>query len=461
MRVVYKMEFLENYLPLIMALALGLLLFSGYPVALVLSGVGIGFAAIGISLDLMSSIELLNITTRIYGMVGENLIYPAVPMLIFMGILLERSQLASELLECLHVLLRRAPANLAIATSIIGLILAPAAGLVGASVATIGLFALPTMLRHGYRPSFAAGAVASAGTLGIIFPPAIMLFFLADLLGIRISVMFTAPVMPVVLILGLMIAYFVLRAVVTPSIAPRAKASPHLSYGQLTTYVLRSFALPTLLIVMILGSIIAGIATPTQSGAVGAVGAVLLTILNGSISLSMLAGALRQTVKVTGMVFFVVIGASVFSYTFRSLGGDSLILELMQTAGLNSWGMLTLVLAVIFALGFIIDWIEIALITLPIFFPILAGLDFGDTFETREQMMVWIAVLIAINLQTSFLTPPFGFALFFLKGVAPPEISLSDIYKGVAPVVLLQMVALQTVMLFPVIALWLPSQILE
>lgn len=455
------MEFLETYLPLFMALALGLFLFSGYPVALVLSGVGIGFAMIGVSLDLMSFIEMSNIPARIYGMIGENLIYPAVSMLIFMGILLEKSRLARELLECLHVILRRVPANLAVATSIIGLILAPAAGLVGASVATIGLFALPTMLRYGYRPSFAAGSVASAGTLGIIFPPAIMLFFLADLLGIRVAVMFTAPVVPVALILVLMIAYFIIRTVITPSIAPQAEALPHMPFGQLTLYIVRSFALPTALIVMILGSIIAGIATPTQSGAVGAVGAVLLTILNGSISLSMLGDALRQTIKMTAMVFFVVIGASVFSYTFRSLGGDELIFDLMQAAGLNSWGMLLLVLAVIFALGFIIDWIEIALITLPIFFPILAGLDFGDAFETREQMMAWIAVLIAINLQTSFLTPPFGFALFFLKGVAPPEISLSDIYKGVVPVVALQLTALAAVMLIPAITLWLPYLILD
>lgn len=454
------METFEIYLPLIMAAALGLLLFSGYPVALVLSGVGIGFALIGISLDLMSAMEMYNIPARAYGMIGENLIYPAVPMLIFMGILLERSQIARELLECLQVIMRRVPANLAIATAVIGLILAPAAGLVGASVATIGLIALPTMLQRGYRPSFASGTVASAGTLGIIFPPAIMLFFLADLLGIRIAVMFTVTIVPVGIIFSLMLTYFVIRALINPSIAPKAESLPRMTSAQLLLYILRSFAFPTALIVMILGSIVAGIATPTQSGAVGAAGAVLLTILNRSISLSMLADALRQTVKMTGMVFFVVIGASVFSYTFRSLGGDELIFDLMEAAGLGAWGMLFLVLGVIFALGFIIDWIEIALITLPIFFPILSGLDFGDAFESREQMMAWIAVLIAINLQTSFLTPPFGFALFFLKGVSPPQISLSDIYKGAAPIVCLQLLALAIIIIIPDLVLWLPYKIL-
>lgn len=382
-------------------------------------------------------------------------------MLIFMGLVLERSRIAGELLECLHVLLRSIPANLAVAASIIGLILAPAAGLVGASVATIGLIVLPTMLRNGYQPAFAAGAVASAGTLGIIFPPAIILFFLADLLGVRMAVMFLAPVVPVLLTFGLTTTYFMIRGRTDRNIAPKAAAPPVRTRRQLAFYVLRSLAFPVALIAMILGSIIGGIATPTQSGAVGAFGAVLLTVLNRSISLPLLAKSFSKTLSMTAMVFFVVMGASVFSYTFRSLGGDELILELMQTAGFGAWGMLTLVLGIIFALGFIIDWIEIALITLPIFYPVLSGLDFGPLFASHEQTMAWIAVLIAINLQTSFLTPPFGFALFFLKGVAPPEVSLADIYRGALPIVLLQLVALGLILFLPQIALWLPYAVLD
>lgn len=451
---------LQDWLPLLMAGSLAALLFSGYPVALVLAFVGLAFAGIGMGLDLISPLEITNITARMYGSVGESLLYPSVPMLIFMGLMMERSGVARELLVCLQVLLRWVPGSLAIAVAFLGIILAPSAGLIGASVATIALIALPTMLERGYQPSFAAGAVAGAGTLGIIFPPAIMLFFLADLLGVRMGTMFLAPVVPVAILLALYVLYFLARGVLTPQAAP-AYDAPALPLPALLAYTLRSLALPVALIVLVLGSIVTGIATPTQSSAVGAAGAVLLTIANRSLSRSMLREVLERTVAVTAMVFFVVIGASVFSYTFRSIGGDDLIVGLLEATGLSAWWMLSMILAVIFLLGFIIDWIEIALITLPVFYPILDSLDFGSRFESSEQTFAWIAVMIAINLQTSFLTPPFGFALFFLKGAAPPEIDMATIYRGIVPFVLIQVAVLALVMAFPALALWLPAAVFD
>ena len=451
---------LQDWLPLLMAGALAVLLFSGYPVALVLAFVGLAFAGLGIGLDLISVMEITNITARMYGSVGESLLYPSVPMLIFMGLMMERSGVARGLLVCLQVLLRRVPGSLAIAVALLGVILAPSAGLIGASVATIALIALPTMLERGYDPAFAAGAVAGAGTLGIIFPPAIMLFFLADLLGVRMGTMFLAPVIPVGIILALYIAYFLARGVLTPQAAPAHDAAP-MRWPTLLAYAARSLVLPVALIALVLGSIVAGIATPTQSSAVGAAGSVLLTVANRSLSRGMLIEVLERTVTVTAMVFFVVIGASVFSYTFRSIGGDGLIVDLLESTGLGAWWMLSMILAVIFLLGFIIDWIEIALITLPIFYPILDSLDFGSRFDTSEQAFAWIAVMIAINLQTSFLTPPFGFALFFLKGAAPPPVDMATIYRGIDPFVLIQVLVLGLVMAFPGLALWLPAAVFD
>lgn len=448
----------ETFLPLIMFAVLGVALFSGFPVALVLGAVGVVFAGVGISFDLMSVLELSNIPRRVYDNVGENLIYPTVPMLIFMGLIIERSGIARDLLICLQAVLRRVPGNLAVAVAFLGLILAPTAGLIGASVATIALIALPTMLDRGYKADFAAGTIAASGTLGIIFPPAIMLFFLADLLEVRMGAMFLAPIVPVLLILGLIVIYCIVRGTHQPAAKIDMELVPK---GWLFwAYIGRSIALPVALISMVLGSIIGGIATPTQSGAVGAAGGIALAALVRRITWKLLAEVLERTVELTAMVFFVVIGASIFSYTFRSLSGDDLILELMTKTGLDAWGMLILILGVIFLLGFVIDWIEIALITLPVFYPILKGLDFGPLFETQEHASVWIATMIAIVLQSSFMTPPFGFALFFLKGVAPPSVTLIDIYKGIVPFVLIQLSALVVILAYPQVVLWLPSGVL-
>jgi len=450
------MDFLIDNLALFMVLALAVLLFSGYPVALVLIGIGLGFGLIGYALDQFPLVAFFNIPLRIYSTLGENLIYPAVPMLLFMGIALERSGIGRELLLCLQVLLRRVPASQAVAVTLIGIILAPSAGLVGASVATLAYLALPTMLEGGYKTSFATGSIAAAGTLGLILPPAIMLYFLADELGVFISQMFLSTIVPSSVLVALYLAYYVGAATLDPRIAPPLAALPARGALQLTIYIVRSLALPVLLIALVLGSVIAGLATPTQSACVGAAGAILLMVLNRSFSLRAMHEIVLSTALMTAMVFFVVIAATVFSYVFRYFGGDTLILGLMRGLGFGDWGMLLTVLAVIFVLGFFIDWIEITLITLPIFEPVLKALDFSAYVGSPELAALWIAVLIALNLQTSFLTPPFGFALFFLKGAAPPSVKLRDIYRGIMPIVAIQLLGIALVLAMPWLATWLP-----
>lgn len=446
------------YLPLIMMGSLVVLLFSGFPVALVLAFVGLAFALIGHALGLFALVALFNLPLRMYGNLADNLIYPAVPMLLFMGVALERSGIAHELLVCLSVVLRRLPGNLAIAVLAIGIILAPSAGLIGASVATLSLIALPTMLEKGYRIPFATGSVAAAGTLGLILPPGLMLFFLADHLEVQLGMIFMATIIPGFVLAGLYGAYMLVRAASDPALAPAVPASP-LTALQFTVYMIRSLALPVLLIVLVLGSIISGLATPTQSGAVGAAGAILLMALNRSLSFRLFHEVLIATAMMTAMVFLVVMTATIFSYVFVYLDGTGLVTNLVESMGLGRWGTLGFVLALIFILGFFVDWIEITIIFLPILYPALSGLDFSDYLGAPGLTMLWIAVLVSLNLQTSFLTPPFGFALFFLKGTAPPEVRMEAIYRGVAPFVALQVLGLLLVVALPALALWLPVRL--
>ncbi|MCW5747804.1 MAG: TRAP transporter large permease subunit [Alphaproteobacteria bacterium] len=450
------MEIIAENLALLMVGALALLLFSGYPVALVLAGVGLGFGLIGYLLGQFPLIAYFNIPLRIYATLGENLIYPAVPMLLFMGIALEKSGIGRESLLCLQTLLRRVPANQAVAVTLIGIILAPSAGLVGASVATLAVLALPTMLERGYSPSFASGSIAAAGTLGIILPPAIMLFFLADLLGVKIAHVFLSTVVPGAMLAAMYLAYHVGAAMVDPRLPPPPTDLPVRTTTALIVYVARSLALPLLLIALVLGAIMSGLATPTQSASVGAAGAIVLMVLNRSFSLRMLHDIIVSTALLTAMVFFVVAAATVFSYTFRYFSGDTVILEMLHGLGFGDWGMLATILSIIFVLGFFIDWIEIALITLPIFHPVLESLDFSTYVGSAQSASIWMTVLIALNLQTSFLTPPFGFALFFLKGSAPPGVTLGHIYRGIVPVVAIQILGIALVVAMPWLATWLP-----
>lgn len=449
---------LYEYLPALMLITLAVLLFTGFPVGGILAGVGIGFALIGVMIGEFPIPALFLIPYRIYSAVGENLVYPAVPMLLFMGIALEKSGAARELLLCLQKLLARVPGSMCISVILIGLLLAPMAGVVGASVATITLAALPTMLAQRYRPEVATGAIAAAGTLGVIAPPAIMLFFLSDALEATIATVFLAPIIPILVLASVFTIYFVSIDVIRPR-APEPEFED-VDTRSLFVYILRSLILPVGLIAMVLGAIISGIVAPSEAAAVGAVGAAALIFVYRGFDFSLLREALHRTMTITAMVFFVVLGASVFSLVFRYYDGDDMAVGLFEGLALSDFSILLIVLLILFILGFFIDWIEIILVSLPILYPVIRELDFAAYVGSASLAKVWIAALIALVLQTSFLTPPFGFALFFLKGSAPPEINMLHIYRGVVPLVLLQLVVIGAVLLMPGIATWLPSEAL-
>jgi len=452
-----------NILPYLMLASLAILIFSGLPVAVLLAGLGVGFCLIGIALGEMQWIALLNVPLRIYGSINGSLIYPTVPMLLFMGIALEKSGIARDLLLCLQHSLGRVPAGMAIAVTFLGILLAPTAGVVGASVATLALIALPTMLDQGYRPALASGVVAAAGTLGLILPPAIMLFFLAGKLRVSIGHMFLATMWPAAILIALYLIYYMLAAWRSPPTPLNKGASQDWSQGwtpwQWLAFYIRGLVLPAGLIFLVLGSIIFAWATPPQSGAVGAAGGLLLMLLNGRLRWPLFREVVEATALMTAMVFFVVLAANVFSYPFRFFSGDEVVSGMLGGLALSDWGMLLTVIGIIFILGFFIDWIEITIITLPLFLPVLADLDFAVHAGDNAGKALWMATLIALTLQTSFLTPPFGFALFFLKGAAPPEVKITDIYRGIIPIVGIQLLVIALVMLFPLLAQWLPAQV--
>ncbi len=450
---------LVDFLPHLMLLALVPLLFTGFPVGGVLAGVGIGFALFGVLIDEFPIPTLFLIPYRIYDTVGENLIYPAVPMLLFMGVALEISGAARECLLCLQRMFARVPGSMCISVILIGLLLAPMAGVIGASVATIAVAAMPTLLAQRYRPETASGVVAAAGTLGVIAPPAIMLFFLADALDLTVANMFLAPIVPILGLALAFITYFVLSDIIWKR--PPAKAALPDDTGSLLRYLIRGLVLPVGLIAMVLGSIIAGLVAPSEAAAVGAVGAALLIFLYRGFHPSLLKEALYRTMLITGMVFFVVIGAGVFSLVFRYYNGDDIAIGFFEALQLGDFGVLLVILAILFVLGFFIDWIEIVLVSLPILYPAIRELDLAWYVGSAALTKVWIGALIALVLQTSFLTPPFGFALFFLKGSAPPQIRMSEIYRGVAPLVGIQLAMIATILLFPAIVTSLPVAVLQ
>ena len=454
------MFYIEDYLPAFMFAALAVLLFTGFPVGFVLGGVGLMFGFVGIYFDVFSQIEFFNLVLRIWG-IADNLVLTAIPMFIFMGTMLERSGVASNLLHCLQVLLRRTPGGLALAVTVMGTILAATTGIIGASVVMISLMALPVMLERKYNMELATGTVAASGTLGILIPPSIMLVVMADLLGRSVGTLFVAAIFPGLILSGFYAVYIFTLCSLKPHLAPPLpdEIGPK-NTREFVELLLKGFVPTVFLIFLVLGSIVLGWATPTEAAGVGAAGATLLAILNRKLTFSMLKDVVERTALTNGMLFFLFIGATAFSYVFRSLGGDDLIEDFIFSFGIGPWGILAILMLVTFLLGFFFDWIEITLIVLPVFAPILAGLDFGDHVP-RMEVIYWFCILMAVNLQTSFLTPPFGFALFYMKGVAPPEVRLAQIYRGIIPFVMLQLVGLGLVMAFPEIALWLPRTLLE
>ena len=454
------MFYIEDYLPACMFITLAVLLFSGFPVGFVLGGVGLAFGFIGMYFEVFSQVEFFNLVLRIWGF-ADNLVLVAIPMFIFMGTMLERSGVAANLLYCLQVVLRRTPGGLALAVTVMGTILAATTGIIGASVVMISLMALPVMVEREYNLELATGTIAASGTLGILIPPSIMLVIMADLLGRSVGTLFVAAIFPGLILSGLYFVYIFTRCAVNPALAPRLpkEMGPQTS-GELLLLLLKGLVPAVFLIVLVLGSIVAGWATPTEAAGVGAAGATFLAIINRQLTWSVLKDVVERTSLTNAMLFFIFVGATAFSYVFRSLGGDDFIQDVIYSVGTNPWMILMILMAVVFFLGFFFDWIEITLIVLPVFAPILAELDFGDHLP-KSEVIYWFSILMAVNLQTSFLTPPFGFALFYMKGVAPPQVRLQQIYRGIIPFVILQLIGLGLVIVFPEIAMWLPRVLLD
>ncbi|MGI9416752.1 MAG: TRAP transporter large permease [Geminicoccaceae bacterium] len=454
-------DFLIDYLAMFMFLALAVFLFTGYPVGAVLGGIGLTFGFIGIGFGIFSEIEFFNIVSRIWGAIADNQVLVAIPMFIFMGTMFEMSGVADKLLYCLQVILRRVPGGLALSVTVMGVIMAAMTGIIGASVVMMTIMALPVMLEQRYNMPLATGTIAASGTLGVLIPPSIMLVIMAELLGRSVGNLFVAAFFPGLMLASLYFIYIIVLCSFRPKLAPALpkELGPD-NARELAILLLKGFLPPTFLIFLVLGSIILGWATPTEAAGVGAFGAILLAAINRRLTFKILNKVVERSMLTNAMLFFIFMGATAFSYTFRSLGGEDIVIGFVDSAGLGSWGVLVVLMAMVFFLGFFFDWIEITLIVIPVFTPIIELLDFGDHIA-KIDIVYWFAILLAVNLQTSFLTPPFGFALFYMKGAAPPEVRIHDIYKGIVPFVMLQLIGLALVMSFPEIAMWLPRQVLD
>ena len=460
---------INDYLVIAMLVSLIGLMLSGFPVAWVLGGVGVLFAGIGwLSdqyLDTITGLDFLTlglVVNRLFQMM-ENWVLVALPMFIFMGITLDRSGVAERLMLSMQLLFGRLRGGLALSVTVIGILLAAATGIIGASVVLLGLLSLPAMLGRGYDKALAAGTVAAVGTLGILLPPSIMLVIMADQLGLSVADLFMGAMLPGLLLGGLYVLYILITGWLRPTLMPAAEIDPKLSLASATWQVLRDVMSPLALVVAVLGSIFAGIATPTEASGIGAFGATLLAALNGRLKLAVLRQVLQDSLRTTASIFAIFVGATCFALVLRELGGDELIESLLGGLPYGPYGVIAVVLLMVFLLGFVLDWLEISLIFLPLLAPVISGMDLASVTvhggELSEPTLLWFVVMVAVALQTSFLTPPVGFALFYLKGVCPPVISLSDIYRGVVPFVLLQLLALGLVLAFPRLVLWLPAAV--
>lgn len=433
-----------DYLPLLLfALVFALVLF-GYPVAFTLGGISIIAGVIIFDVDFFYLLSL-----RIYGTM-HNFVLLAVPLFVFMGIMLEKSGLAESLLETMSNLFGRMRGGLAISVVIVGGMLAASTGIVGATVITMGLISLPVMLKKGYSVELATGTIASSGTLGQIIPPSVVLVLLGSVLNVSVGDLFTAAITPGLLLVGLYVIYIIVTAYLKPTSAPGLTKEERKAFWSkgASKKILIAFILPFTLILLVLGSIFAGIASPTEAAAVGAIGAIALTAIQKKLSFKILKDVMRDTTFLTSMVFMILIGATSFSLVFRGMGGDKILAESITQAGLSPNLFLALVLIVIFIAGFFIDFIEIIFIIVPVAAPIFSSMGID---------LIWVGILIALNLQTSFLTPPFGFSLFYLKGVAPPEVKTKHLYRGIMPFVMIQILLLVLVIIFPQIISFLPS----
>ena len=443
---------------------IGFLLF-GFPVAFTLSGVSLLFGLAGMWFGVFDPSNFGSLANRYIGyMTNEVLV--AVPLFIFMGVMLERSKIAEQLLLTMGKLFGNMRGGLGMSVIVVGALLAASTGVVGATVVTMGLISLPAMLRANYDPKLATGVICASGTLGQIIPPSTVLIFMGDMLsGINAQVqmskgnfapvpvsvgdLFAGAILPGLLLVSLYMAWTVFKAIVDPKSCPATPVPPE-ERAHLGREVMTALVPPLLLILAVLGSILGGVATPTEAASVGAVGALVLAALRWRLSFEILRETAIATASITCMVFIILFGAAVFSIVFRLMGGDNLVHEFLANLPGGTLAAVAVVMFIMFLLGFILDTFEIIFIVIPITAPILLALDVDP---------VWLGILVGVNLQTSFLTPPFGFALFYLRGVAPPNVSTSMIYKGVLPFVVLQMVAIAIMFAFPEIATWLPRAI--
>ena len=458
-----------EFIPLVMFGCVCIVLMLGYPVAFSLGGTALIFAGIGIATGTFDEAFILATPSRLNGIMSNQTLI-AVPLFILMGVMLEKTRVAEDLLDAMALLLGRLRGGLGISVTLVGMLLAASTGIVGATVVTMGVLSLPTMLKRGYHPAFATGTICATGTLGQIIPPSIALVLLGDVLSsayqqaqlnmgvyspktVSVGDLFAGAMIPGLILVVFYIIYIFVLATLKPELAPSVSREEIMEGKEDQSFaqqMLRGLVPPLLLIMAVLGSILMGVATPTEAAGVGSFGAMCLAAIQKQLTKERLHQVLMDTMSVTSMVFLILVGAAIFSLVFRGFGGDELIQELFTQGPEDVFGATLAVMVVIFFLGFILDFIEITFVVVPIVAPVLLGMGLDP---------VWLGVMIAVNLQTSFLTPPFGFALFYLRGVAPESVPTSAIYKGVVPYVAMQILLLVALSLWPELTTWLPQQL--
>ena len=459
----------ENYLVIGMFLSFIALLFTGFPVAWVLAGIGIAFSGIGWFTDNVMGWTMTGLNYNVLGLlvgrifgIMSNWVLIALPMFIFMGLMLDKSGIAQKMMHSMQKLFGNINGGLAITVALIGIILAASTGIIGASVVLLGVMSLPIMLKQKYDKPLAVGTIAASGCLGILIPPSIMLVIMGDQLGVSILDLFMGAVVPGLLLGFLYITYILVYSKINPEKAPLAADHREINLKDVIR-ALYDIVPPAGLILLVLGSIFMGIATVTEASGVGALGAIIITVLYKRFNWKVLKDVTINAMNTTAYIFAIFVGATVFALVLRECGGDQVIESALLGTGFGPTGLIIFVLFAVFLLGFFLDWIEISLIILPLLGPVIAGLDLqveGYNIVDNPNL-VWFALLVAVTLQTSFLTPPVGFALFYLKGVCPPGVTLIDIYRGVIPFIILQLVALALVFLFPELVTWLPSKVYQ
>ncbi|MDH2432913.1 C4-dicarboxylate ABC transporter [Pokkaliibacter plantistimulans] len=454
---------MSEIMSLLLFAAAVVILLIGYPVAISLAGTGLLFAGIGYVFDLFDPAFLEAVPNRIFGVMGNETLI-AVPLFVFMGVMLEKAKIAEELLDTMALLFGPMRGGLGISVCIVGMLLAASTGIVGATVVTMGLLSLPTMVRRGYDPKVATGVICASGTLGQIIPPSIVLVLLGDVISsayqqaqldmgiyspksVTVGDLFLGALIPGLLLVVGYIGYLIFKSVVDPDSVPAIPAEERGKVNDLGTRIFKVLIPPLLLVVLVLGSILGGLATPTEAASVGAIGAVVLSAFRRNLSWPILKDVMRSTTQVSSMVFMILVGAAVFSLVFRGYGGDDLVRDFLHNLPGGEVGAMIIVMLVMFFLGFFLDFMEITFVVVPIVAPVLLMMGIDP---------IWLGIMFAINLQTSFLTPPFGFALFYLRGVAPDSISTGTIYKGVIPFIFIQLLMLGLLSAWPSLATWLP-----